>query len=59
MKSGFPPCVITVEQRLDYYKALDRVHTTGNYDDFLALISNAVEMGFKPYWHALGIKPNL
>ncbi|MGL6160874.1 Fic family protein [Microbulbifer sp.] len=56
MKAGFPPCVITVEQRLRYYQALDKLHTTGDRADFTALIAEAVEASFAPYWHALGIR---
>lgn len=56
MKSGFPPCVITVEQRLDYYQALDKLHSSGDYSDFLNLITKAVSDSFKPYWYALGIQ---
>ena len=58
MKSGFPPCIITVEQRLDYYQALDHYHTSGRMEKFVELIANCVEESFKPYWHALSIQPN-
>lgn len=57
MKSGFPPVVLPVEKRLEYYETLDSAHTKNDYEPFLALISNIVESGFKPYWHALGVKP--
>ncbi|PID29730.1 MAG: cell filamentation protein Fic [Candidatus Cloacimonadota bacterium] len=56
MKSGFPPVVLPVEKRLEYYETLDLAHTKNNYKPFLELISNIVELGFLPYWHALGIK---
>jgi len=55
MKSGFPPVVLPVEKRLEYYEALDTAHTKNDYKRFLMLIANIVESGFKPYWHALGI----
>ena len=56
MKDGFPPVVLPVEKRLEYYETLDTAHTKNNYDPFFTLILNLVESGFKPYWHALGIK---
>jgi Fic family protein len=57
LKSGFPPVVLPVEKRLDYYEALDAAHTKNEYEPFLTLISEIVESGFKPYWHALGVMP--
>ncbi|MBI9108666.1 MAG: Fic family protein [Spirochaetales bacterium] len=57
MKDGFPPVVLPVEKRLEYYEALDTTHTKGDYSQFLSLIADVVESGFKPYWHALGVKP--
>jgi Fic family protein len=57
MKSGFPPIVIKVEDRLEYYKALDEAHTTENYEPFIDLIAKASQQSFEPYWFVLGIKP--
>lgn len=57
MKDGYPPVVLTVEKRLEYYEALDTVHMKQNYESFLDLIAEVVEAGFKPYWHALGVNP--
>ena len=57
MKDGFPPAVLPVEKRLEYYEALDYAHTKNNYGPFLILMADVVETAFKPYWHALGIKP--
>ncbi len=57
MKSGFPPAVLPVEKRLEYYEALDCAHTKNDYRPFLVLMADVVESAFKPYWHALGIKP--
>jgi Fic family protein len=56
MKDGFPPVVLPVEKRLEYYEALDRAHTMGDYTPFLILVADTVERGFDPYWHALGVK---
>lgn len=57
MKSGFPPVVLPVEKRLEYYESLDMAHTKNDYEPFLILISEIVESGFKPYWHALRVMP--
>ncbi|PID23534.1 Fic family protein [Sporosarcina sp. P7] len=43
MKEGFPPVVIKVENRLAYYDALDKAHTTEDYNDFIALVEHEVE----------------
>jgi len=43
MKDGFPPIIIKVENRLAYYEALDKAHTTENYSDFIALVEREVE----------------
>ena len=34
MKDGFPPVILSVEKRLEYYEALDTAHTKGNYTYF-------------------------
>ena len=56
VKDGFPPVVLSVEKRLEYYEALDIAHTKGDYTLFLALVADIVEKSFIPYWHALGVK---
>ena len=55
MKAGYPPVVISVDQRLAYYEALDLAHTQQNYQPFLELIYQAVVNSFEPYWQALGL----
>jgi len=55
MKSGFPPVVLPVEGRLEYYEALDTAHTKEDYTLFFKLMAAVVEEGFKPYWHVLGV----
>lgn len=57
LQSGLPAAIIKVEQRLDYYKALDKAHTTGDYQDFIELVGQSVVNGFEPYWWGLGIQP--
>ena len=54
IKHGFPPAIIKVENRLEYYKALDTAHTTQNYEPFLELVCKVVEESFEPYFYILG-----
>ncbi|KAB2489519.1 Fic family protein [Priestia endophytica] len=53
MKAGFPAVVIKVENRLAYYEALDKSHTTKNYHDFIQLIVKEVEDSLNLYLSAL------
>ena len=39
MNSGYNPVIIKKESRLKYYEALDKAHTTGNYTDFVKLVT--------------------
>lgn len=55
MQAGFPAALIEVNQRLDYYQALDKAHTTGDYGDFIELVAGCVEKSFEPYWFVLGL----
>ena len=55
LKAGYPPCVITVENRLAYYEALDQWMAYGKTEAFIQLVSEAVLEGFKPYQVVLGI----
>lgn len=55
LKAGYPPCVITVENRLAYYEALDQWMAYGKIEAFIQLVSDAVLEGFKPYQVVLGI----
>ena len=56
MKNGYPPIVISVEQRLAYYQALDIAHVDKNYQPFIELVAAAAEQSFAPYFYAIGIK---
>ncbi len=38
MKNGYLPVIIKKENRLDYYIALDKSHTTNDYSDFIKMI---------------------
>lgn len=43
MKSGYPPAVIKVETRPQYYDSLELASTTGEYSSFITLVADAVE----------------
>ena len=49
MKSGYPPVIIRVENRLAYYNALDKAHTTEDYEDFVELVAKEVEASLDLY----------
>ena len=53
MKSGYPPCIIKVEDRLKYYSALDAWLVDQNKQPFLELINQAVIESFGPYQRLL------
>jgi Fic family protein len=55
MKSGFPPAVLPLAKRLDYYKALDEAHCHKNFAPLFSLIAEIVEQSFEPYWWALRV----
>jgi len=55
IKNGFPPVVVSAEQRLAYYQALDAAHVENNYRPFLQLVASLVRESFNPYWRALGL----
>lgn len=56
MKSGYPPCVIKVENRLTYYDAIDQWMAHGETEPFIQLVADAVLEGFKPYQIVLDIE---
>lgn len=55
MQHGYPPAVLPVSKRLEYYNALDDAHVNQHYAPFLQLIADIVEEAFTSYWFALGI----
>jgi Fic family protein len=55
IKAGYPPVIISVEDRLEYYKALDTANITGDTTLFLELMEKVVEKSFEPYFYLLGI----
>lgn len=55
MKSGYPPVIIRVENRLAYYSALDQAHTTYDYHAFIQLVVKEVEASLDLYLSAVTI----
>lgn len=53
MKSGYPPIIIRVENRLTYYNALDKAHTELDYTDFIQLVAEEVENSLDLYLSAI------
>lgn len=49
MKSGYPPIVIQNEERMVYYAALDKAHTTGDYGDFISIVEKEAENSLNIY----------
>lgn len=54
MKSGYLPCVITVERRLQYYEALDVWVTKNETQPFIKLVADAQIDALKQYQRILG-----
>lgn len=54
MKNGYPPIIIKVENRLAYYEALDKAHTTQDYDDFIQLVVTEVNDSLDLYLSVMG-----
>ena len=53
MNYEFNLVIITKEERLKYYEALDEAHTTGNYTDFIKLITKLEIEMLKKYLELL------
>ena len=53
IKAGFPPVVIKLEDRLEYYKALDIANNENDYKPFLELMKKVIEKSFEPYFYIL------
>lgn len=41
MRNGYVSVIIKKDNRLKYYEALDKAHTTGDYTDFVKLVTKA------------------
>lgn len=57
IRDGYPPIVIEIKERLEYYDALDKAHVDGSYDDIFRLVTNCLEKSFSLYFRILGIGP--
>ncbi len=53
MSKGWPPVIIRKEDRLRYYEALDKHHTSEEMGDFLQLVEERVEETLKMYLEVL------
>lgn len=53
MNKGYNPVIIKKESRLKYYEALDTAHTTGNYTDFVKLVTKLEVEMLKKYLELL------
>lgn len=53
MNHGYNPVVIKKEDRLEYYEALSKAHTTRNYTDFIKLITKLEIEMLKQYLELL------
>ena len=53
MNSGYNPVIIKKESRLKYYEALDKAHITGNYTDFVKLVTKLEIEMLKKYLELL------
>ena len=54
IKSGYVPVIIKKENRIKYYEALDKAHTTGNYTDFVKLVTEAENKMLDRYLEVVG-----
>lgn len=53
MNNGYNPVIIKKESRLKYYEALDKAHTTGNYTDFVKMVTKLEIEMLKKYLELL------
>lgn len=54
MRSGYPICVIKIEDRDEYMSALEKASVNNEYTDFIKIIENAVEVSLDMYLYILG-----
>ena len=53
MNHGYNPVIIKKENRLEYYEVLDKAHTTGDYTDFIKLVTKLEIEMLKKYLELL------
>lgn len=56
MKSGYPPAILPVERRLEYYQLPDQYSVDDSCAPFETFIAELVLDSFTPYFEALGIE---
>lgn len=56
LRSGYLPVIISVEQRFDYYEALDAAHTSGDYSSFFELVARLEKQTLERYLFILSGK---
>lgn len=54
MSCGYVPVIIKKENRLKYYEALDKGHTTKDYTDFVKLVAEAENHMLDRYLEVIG-----
>lgn len=54
IKNGYPPIIIKNEIRTKYYEALDKAHTSGDYTDFIKLVTQAEVQSLDMYLKVIG-----
>ncbi len=54
LKAGYPPSVMTIENRLTHYETLDQWMVYRNGKPFNSLVANVILEGFKPYQMVIG-----
>ena len=54
LRNGYPLTVIRNTDRVDYMSALEKASTTGNTDDFVEFIAQAVDRSFGTYLYLIG-----
>ena len=55
VRRGFPPAVIRVEERAEYYRALEQAQMGGSEEDFIHLVARAVDRSLGVYLEAAGV----
>ncbi len=51
MKAGYPICIISKEDRLEYYDSLELAQTEKNYSKIINFIENSLEKTFEIYFN--------
>jgi len=55
MRRGYPPAVIRLEERLEYYRALEEALTGGSEEGFVQLVARAADRSLGIYLEAAGV----